>query len=651
MLDSKIIELLQNSINQNQDLLAIANIFKEETNSNVCNIFLKGKSKYIHLVSTDSNIEYTINTETIIQDLTFDTELINMNNKFRYHITIPIQTLENYLGCLHLANNEFPYTEELLNTSTIGLSIIQIILEKEKILYEKNILDIGKDLFLANMSHEIRTPANGVIGYSQLLMQTQLSSTQKAYLQSQSQCSLQLMQIINDILDFSKLTAGKMEVRNECFSIQEIIETIKNTMSQKIEEKNQKIQFIISENVHQFIISDKQKLIQILINLISNAHKFTDVNGRIKVGFSIEDNYLVVSVVDNGIGIEKSKQEKLFSIYEQIENNGTKTGSGLGLAICEKLCKLLLGNITVNSTLGKGSEFIVKIDYKPYEDFENKLTKDLDLLHEKTILIVDDNPDNRIVLTEILFEWKMKPIACASALEALRLIMGNRHDFALGLIDIVMPGTSGVELAKQIKEEKPFFPMIALSSLDTFVNTKEFEEKLDKPINKIKLLDTIYRTLIKEIKPKSYIGQSDFISLSKSIPFTEFKKDSKILIAEDILYNRTLLQNMLESLNYTNITTTENGKEAFDEIEKAYTINEPYQILLLDLRMPIMNGFEVIDKIKINNWKLPEIVVVTASTMDSDIISCKEKGVNYFITKPIDIQSLNEVMLHVSTNK
>ena len=651
MFDSKFIELLQNSINQNQDLLALANIFKEETKSKVCNIFLKGKSKYVHLISTNNNIEPTINTESIIQDLTFDTELINMNNKFLYHITIPIQTLENYLGCLHLANNESPYTEELLNNFTVGLSLIQIILEKEKILYEKNILDVGKDLFLANMSHEIRTPANGVIGYSQLLMQTQLNSTQKAYLQSQSQCSLQLMQIINDILDFSKLTAGKMEVRNECFSIQEIIETLKNTMSQKIEEKNQKIQFIISENIHQFIISDKQKLIQILINLISNAHKFTDVNGKIKVGFSIEDNYLVVSVKDNGIGIGKDKQEKLFSIYEQLENNGTKTGSGLGLAICEKLCTLLSGNITVNSSLGEGSDFIVKIDYKPYEDFENKLTQDLDLLHEKTILIVDDNPDNRIVLTEILFEWKMKPIACASALEALRLIMGNRHDFALGLIDIVMPGTSGVELAKQIKEEKPFFPMIALSSLDTFVNTKEFEEKLDKPINKIKLLDTIYRTLIKERKPKSYIGQSDFISISKSIPFTEFKKDSKILIAEDILYNRTLLQNMLESLNYTNITTTENGKEAFDEIEKAYSIHEPYQILLLDLRMPIMNGFEVIDKIKINNWKLPEIVVVTASTMDSDIISCKEKGVNYFITKPIDIQSLNEVMLHVSSNK
>ena len=649
MSNDKFIDVLENSINKNHSIKTIANIFKEITYSDSCTIFLKCNTDYKDFSNTEN--KSIINSNVVIQDLTFSKDLVTTIEPYNHHIVIPIQNMDNYLGCIHLAKNSNPYNEELLSSITMGISITQIILEKEKILYEKNILDAGKDLFLANMSHEIRTPANGVIGYSQLLMQTQLNNTQKTYLQSQNQCSLQLMQIINDILDFSKLTAGKMEVRNDCFSIQEIIETIKNTTAKKIEDKNQKIYFFISDNVHQFIVSDKQKLIQILINLISNSNKFTDVNGLIRVEFTIEKKYLVISVKDNGIGIEIDKQENLFSIYEQIENNGTQTGSGLGLAICDKLTKLLLGNIRVKSELGVGSEFIVKINYKPYEDFENRLIQDLGLLHGKTILIVDDNLDNRIVLSEILFDWKMKPIACASALEALRLVMGNRHDFALGLIDIVMPGTSGVELACQIKEEKPFFPMIALSSLDTFVNTKEFEEKLDKPINKIKLLDTIYRTLIKEKKPKSYIGQSDFVNLSNSLPFTEFKKDAKILMAEDIIYNRTLLQNMLEILNYTNIVTTENGQQAFDEIKNAHCINEPYHVLLLDLRMPIMNGFEVIDKIRSNGWELPEIVVVTASTMDSDIISCKEKGVNYFITKPIDIQGLNEVMLHVCTNK
>ena len=650
MSNIKIIDFLNKSINKSCDIEYLANILKEETQSDICSIFLNSDSKSLNLVCTDkTGLKPQINS--VVQDITFDNNIVSFSKKFSYHAIIPVRS-DKYLGCFHIARDSYQYIEEeFLDNLTIFISVLQIILEKEKISYEKEILDYGKDLFLANMSHEIRTPANGVIGYSQLLMQTQLSITQKNYLQSQNKCSLQLMQIINDILDFSKLAAGKMEVRNECFSIQEVIEDLKNTMGQKIQEKNQNINFFISDTLYNLIISDKQKLIQILINLISNAHKFTDVNGTIKVGFDIEDDYLVVSIKDNGIGIDIDKQSKLFSIFEQIENNGTKTGSGLGLVICEKLVKLLSGSIVVKSILGKGSEFIVKVIYKPYNDFENTLIQNLDLLKDKNVLIVDDNSDNRIVLTELLFEWNMKPIACASALEALRLIMGNRHDFSFGLIDIVMPGISGVELAKQIKEEKPFFPLIALSSLDTFVNTKEFEEKLDKPINKVKLLDTIFRTLFKERKPKSYIGQSDFISLSNSLTHTNFKKDSKILISEDILYNRTLLYSMLESLNYTNIETTENGLEAFEKMKKQYIKNEPYEILLLDLRMPVMDGFQVIEKIKNNNWELPEIIVVTASTMDSDIINCKKMGINYFITKPIDIQQLNEVMLHVTSKK
>jgi|UniRef100_A0A6C0J468 signal transduction histidine kinase/DNA-binding response OmpR family regulator len=650
MLNTKFLEYLNNSINKGQDVEDLINIIKIESKSELCTIFLSINNTYQKVLSTlDGDIDLEISTK--IYDINYDPSIVTTPTIYKFSLLIPIQTTE-HLGLIHLARNSEEFTEyQILPYLSVGISIVQNFLEKEKILFEKNRLNYGKELFLANMSHEIRTPANGVIGYSQLLMQTQLNTTQKSYLQSQNQCSLQLMQIINDLLDFSKLASGKMEVRNDCFCIQEIIETLKNTTGQKIQEKNQSVDFIISEDLNQFMISDKQKVVQILINLISNANKFTDVNGIIKVSFYLNDNKLVISVKDNGIGIAEDKQSKLFSIYEQIENNGTKTGSGLGLAICEKLSTLLNGYIQVKSKEGEGSEFIVMIEYKPFNDYELKLKQDLDLLKDKSVLIVDDNLDNRILLTELLFEWKMKPIACASALEALRLIMGDRHDFSFGLIDIVMPGISGIDLALQIREEKPFFPMIALSSLDTFVNTKEFDEKLDKPINKIKLLETIYRTLIKERKPKSYIGQSDFKSLSSSSDFTQFKKDSKILITEDILYNRTLLENILQSLNYTNITTTENGLEAFNIIEKAYNENEPFEILLLDLRMPIMDGFAVIDKININGWKLPEIIVVTASTMDYDIINCKKMGVKYFITKPIDINQLNEVMLHVSTKK
>ena len=644
MTNNFFLDFLKNSINQKQDTNLLLNIIKEVSGSEVCCVYLLVEdSTYVNILDKEDIIE-----NSVLYDITYDSSF-KPDNPLEYDIILPIQNNDDMLGCLYLAKNNQRYIEEIVLNINIGIVLLQNILEKEKIMYQNKNLNLGKELFLANMSHEIRTPANGVIGYSQLLMQTQLNSTQKSYIQAQNQCSIQLMQIINDILDFSKLSAGKMEINNECFSLQEIIETIRNTMNQKIKEKNQKLTFNVSNDLNQFIISDKQKIIQVIINLVNNAHKFTDINGNISVSFSKNKKFLVIAVKDNGIGIEKSKQKKLFSIYEQLEKNVSKSGTGLGLAICDKLVKLLSGDITVVSDLGRGSEFIVNIDYKPYDDYENKLKKNLQILKGKTVLVVDDNSDNRIVLTEFLFEWNMQPIVCASALEALRLVMGNRYDFSLGLIDIVMPGISGVELARQIKEEKPCFPLIALSSLDTFVNTKEFEEKLDKPINKIQLLDTIYRTILKEHTPKSYIGKSDFVMISKSSSFTQFKRDSKILIAEDIPYNRTLLQNMLESLRYNNITTAGDGSEAYSILKQSYKSNTPFEILLLDLRMPILDGYELIKKIKEKNWKLPEIVVVTASTMDSDIISCKDLGVNYFITKPIDIQNLNDVMLHVTS--
>ena len=239
----------------------------------------------------------------------------------------------------------------------------------------------------------------------------------------------------------------------------------------------------------------------------------------------------------------------------------------------------------------------------------------------------------------------MKPVVCASPLEALRLVMNKRFNFSLGLIDICMPGISGSELAKQIKEELPLFPMIALSSLDSFVKTKDFEYKLDKPINRVQLFNSIYSLISKNNIPVSYIGETD--SGSDSETDLDNTKKIKILITEDIPYNRNLLENMLENLNFSNIHSVENGK-ALKELEKAHNENEPYQILLLDLRMPVMNGYELIDIIKKNKWKLPKIIVVTASIMNEDRKKCSKLGVKYFITKPIELKSLNDILLHAT---
>ena len=243
---------------------------------------------------------------------------------------------------------------------------------------------------------------------------------------------------------------------------------------------------------------------------------------------------------------------------------------------------------------------------------------------------------------------------CASSLEALRMVQAKRsngeyrHVFDMGLIDICMPNTGGVELAIQIKEELPLIPLIALSSVDSFTLTKEFETKVNKPVDKIQLLSVMHRVISNTENPSVMLKDRKSHQLSSSSDSSCFHKDRKILIAEDIIYNSNLLVTMLEGFGYSNITTVFNGKDVIDEITKSYEVSEPFEIILLDLRMPIKDGYDVIDEYNKNNWVLPKIIVVTASIMEEDRQRCREKGVEYFINKPIELPQLNKTMLYVS---
>lgn len=565
-------------------------------------------------------------------------------------ITIPIKKDNRQLGVLCLINQKNDYD---INKINIYMFIIELILTNKIIKqeYEMSIKNIKnndkKDFFLTNMSHEIRTPANGVIGYGQLLMQTELTSLQKKYLQSQNQCCIQLMHIINDILDFSKISSGKMSLNIECFCINELIETIQNTIGIRINEKKQKIYFHINPNVPTFMTADKQKITQILINLVSNAYKFTDIGGKIDIFFEvISSEKLQIIVKDNGIGISEEDIENLFVPFQQKKNQNYKSGTGLGLTISQKLANLMNGKIYVKSQLNVGSQFVVIISFQNYNEYEKNMKNNLNIMKDKVILVVDDNTDNRIILTDILFEWNMKPVVCASAIEALRMMFSNNYTFSLGLIDICMPNISGTELAQQIKEEFPFFPMIALSSIDSFTNTCYFKQKLDKPINKIQLFNAIHKVLSENNINNPFIGDE----LNNNSNNNNHKKSQKILIVEDVNYNKVMLENMIEKLNYNNIKSIENGKLAIEEIQKAYSQNIPYDIILLDIRMPIMNGYEVIQKIIDNSWNIKNIVVITASVMDEDKEKCKKLGIQYFITKPIEMQHLKNVLSHINNN-
>ncbi len=648
---------LNSFLNQSENLTGLIDLYLKYTGCKIGGLFVQdtSKTKY-HLLA------HIPKQHVRFKPLIVITSILVSNNKenlfgyiAEYEVTniiiIPIMLYEEVIGVICLGNKDDDISEEIVILLSSLISITQLILSKHKsnneltqVYSDSNYF--SKDLFLANMSHEIRTPLNGVIGYGQLLLQTELQSTQKSYVTNMNQCCLQLMQIINDVLDFTKLASGKMTINNECFSVNEIIEECKDAMGGRFLQKKQQCKYLIEKDTPIFICMDKNKLIQILINLLANANKFTDINGHITITFKRKDSStLYISVDDDGQGISEQDQCKLFNTFIQLNNAVTNSGTGLGLAISQKLVELLHGQIKVKSAVGVGSCFYFTVKFRPFEEYEKKMVKDVKFLKGKYVLVVDDNADNRIILQDILFKWDMKPVMCASALEAIRLIMNNRYPFELGLIDICMSPISGVQLAKEIKEEKPLFPLIALSSVDSFVDSTNFEYKLNKPINKTQLFSCIYKVLKSNRVNNAYIGdmtdsESPRTSPSNS-PISKYNKTAKILIAEDIYYNQTMLVNMLISMGFNNVTAVNDGLEAVKELN-----NNEYDVLLLDLKMPNMDGYQVMEYV--NNSSLSvKIIAVTASVLLEEKNKCKKHGIDYFIVKPIDFKQLKEVMLSV----
>jgi len=496
-------------------------------------------------------------------------------------------------------------------------------------------------LFIAGISHELRNPLNGLSGNLQLMMHTDLNTPQKQYLNSMHNCCLQLIKIVNDILDFSKLSAGTMVLSNECFSISTIKNDINDIIGQKLKEKKQKCNYTISEDIPTYIVLDNQKLLQVIINLISNSSKFSNVSADIYVSIiKLPDSKLEISVIDFGIGISKDDIKKLFTKFTQLGLKQGIEGTGLGLIISKKIVELMGGTISVESTLGYGSTFSFIIPYKEVLDYEKEIKKDIKKLKNKTVLVVDDNVDNRILISDMLFDWGMNPVVCSSGIEALRYVTGNRYDFSLGLIDICMPEMSGIELAKQIKTEKPIFPLIALSSLESFVDTRNFDYKLDKPINKIQLFNYIFKIISNNDVSSIYLNDSDSDSSSSSNSSLNSitNKEQSILIAEDVDYNRDVLKNMLTEIGYDNISLANDGQQAINICD-----TKDINIILLDLKMPNIDGYGVIQYLQKYKPDI-KIVILTASTMEHDKKLCRDYGLKYFISKPFDFKKLNTVL-------
>lgn len=494
--------------------------------------------------------------------------------------------------------------------------------------------ELSAQYFLSALSHEIRTPLNGVVGYMQLLNQTRLDNNQQLYVNNVNNCCVQLMELVNDIIDFCKLSTGKAKLNPSCFSIKEIVEDVNSTVSYRIKEKEQKLTYIISEHIPKYIVADKNKIIQILINLITNANKFTQSKGRIIV--SIEPylkDHIQISVEDNGQGISEQDQKKLFNAFVQVKESATKNGSGLGLAICKKLVELMSGTISVQSEKTQGATFIFDFKYENYDNFQKSIEDNAVILKHKHILIIDDNLDSRLEINQILYDIGMEPTSCSSHKEAFQIV-AKRKNFITIILSTTMSHINSSEIVRKIKETAPDIPLIALSPEDSY-DKKYYIDIITKPVNKVKLLAVIISVFNK--------NSIDNFQLNEIENKQNVSTTVRILITEDVNYNLEMLKRMLNSMGYNNIDTAINGQQAIEKIDQSYIDNNPYDILLLDLIMPIKDGFEVAKHCQEKNYKT-RIAVISASILDNDKNRCKNLNIKYFLQKPFNMNHLRMII-------